>query len=235
MILSWPGKPMTSRNINNGTSEVYIHPSAKIENVIINADEGPVYIGEHALVMDGSMLRGPVAICNNAVVKMGTKLYAGTTIGPYCTAGGEIKNSILSAFSNKAHDGYLGDSYIGEWCNFGAGTSNSNVKNTAGAVAFNTDGKGLVSSGRNKGGLLMGDYSRCAINTSFNTGAVVGVCCNIFGVVNTKKYFQNFSWGSERYKLAEAINHISAWKKFKGQEMNEQEIIALETIYNSTT
>ncbi len=226
------GLRSVDRDTGNDAANLFIHPTALIENCTINATEGPVYIGENALVMDGAILRGPVAICENAVVKMGAKIYGGTTVGPYCVAGGEIKNSMLTAYSNKAHDGYLGDSVIGAWCNIGAGTSNSNVKNTAGHVAYNLDGKGLADSGRMKGGLLMGDYSRCAINISFNTGAVVGVCCNIFGAVNSKKYFPDFSWGEEKYKFPEALNHINAWKEMKGHALTEAEKITLEKIYN---
>lgn len=131
--------------------------------------------------MEGSMIRGPFALCEGAVVKMGTRIYGATSIGPFSMAGGEIKNSVIFGYSNKAHDGYLGDAVIGEWCNLGAGTSNSNVKNNAGEIMMLDEANGLARSAGIKCGLLMGDYSRCAINTSFNTGTVAGVSCNIFG------------------------------------------------------
>ncbi len=146
---------------------------------------------------------------------MGTNIYGATTIGPYCTVGGEIKNSIFFGYSNKSHDGYLGDSVIGEWCNLGAGTSNSNIKNTAGAVKiwneFNTQ---YVNAG-NKCGLLMGDYSRAAINTSFNTGSVVGIASNVFFNGFPPTFIKSFSWGNKKYELEKALEHIENWKKLK--------------------
>jgi UDP-N-acetylglucosamine diphosphorylase/glucosamine-1-phosphate N-acetyltransferase len=212
-------------------SQVFIEEGAVVEHCILNASEGSIYIGKNALLMEGSMLRGPVAICENAVVKMGSKLYSGTTIGPNCTAGGEIKNSILTANSNKAHDGYLGDSLVGEWCNMGAGTSNSNIKNTAGNIKLQL-GKIIVDAGV-KFGMLMGDYSRAAINTSFNTGTVVGVCCNVFNNGLTPKYIPDFSWGCNdgiKYELPKAFKDIDNWKKLKGQSITETEKKILEDI-----
>jgi NDP-sugar pyrophosphorylase family protein len=158
--------------------------------------------------MEGCMLRGPIAIGENTVLKMGTKIYSGTTIGPNCTVGGEIKNSVLFSNSNKAHDGYLGDSVIGSWCNLGAGTSSSNVKNTAGIVTYYDENNQSHEVGR-KAGLIMGDYSRCAINTSFNTGTMVGVCCNIFGSIMPNKFIPDFTWGNERYDIDKALINIS--------------------------
>src|SRR5204863_3570859 len=153
---------------------------AKVEHSMLNASNGPIYVGKNAEVMEGCMIRGPFALGQNAVLKMGSKVYGATSIGPSCAVAGEIKNSVLFGYSNKAHDGYLGDSVIGEWCNLGAGTSNSNLKNTAGIVKVWVDSKDDYLPVGVKCGLLMGDYSRSAINTSFNTGTVVGVCCNVF-------------------------------------------------------
>lgn len=214
-------------------AQVFIEEGAVISHCIINAESGPVYIGKNALLMEGCLLRGPVAVGEGAVIKMGTRLYPGTSIGPYCTAGGEIKNSILSAFSNKAHDGYLGDSIIGEWCNLGAGTSNSNIKNTGGGVKLQLNGQ-CVDAG-NKFGLLLGDYSRAAINTSFNTGTVVGTCCNVFGAGLTPKFLPSFSWGTEgiRYELPRALQDIGNWKKLKGQEVSIAEKEKLTSIYSN--
>ena len=152
------------------SQQVFFEKGVWAENCSFNAETGPIYIGKNAQVMEGSMIRGPVSIGEGAVVKMGTKIYGATTIGPACTVGGEIKNSVLFANSNKAHDGYLGDAVIGEWCNLGAGTTNSNLKNNASPVQIWTP-NGNVTAGL-KCGVLMGDYSRTAINTSFNTGKV---------------------------------------------------------------
>lgn len=211
---------------------IFIEEGAIVEYCMLNASTGPIYIGKDALLMEGCMIRGPFSIGENAVLKMGSKIYGATTIGPHCTGGGEIKNSVLFAHSNKAHDGYLGDSVIGEWCNLGAGTSNSNVKNTGGDVKYIT-GNGLNSvSAGNKAGLLMGDYSRAAINTAFNTGTIVGVCCNVFGEAPAK-LINNFSWGRERYIFEKVISDISNWKKMKGQELTENEIEMLRLLYSN--
>lgn len=216
----------TNRCINAGN--IFIAPGATVEHCILNAADGPVYIDKDATVMEGSMLRGPVAIGQGAVVKMGTKIYGATTIGPHCIAGGEIKNSILFGYSNKAHDGYLGDSVIGEWCNLGAGTSNSNLKNNAGEVVYTTGPTNSI-----KGGLLMGDHSKAAINSSFNTAATVGVCCNVFGAGLSPKYLLSFSWGfgEKRYQLARALQDIDGWKKLKGQSITESEKKILKHIF----
>ncbi len=213
---------------------IFMEAGAKVENCILNASEGPVYIGKNATIMEGSMIRGPVAICEGAVVKMGAKIYGATTIGPFCTAGGEIKNSVLFGFSNKAHDGYLGDSVLGEWCNLGAGTTNSNVKNNAGEVKYWIDADKKEISAGTKGGMLMGDYSKAAINTSFNTGTVVGVCCNVFTSGLTPKLIPNFSWGADgitKYKLNKALADIDNWKKLKGSAITEREKQILTDIY----
>jgi len=210
---------------------IFIEPGAKINFSILNAEKGPIYIGKNAEIMEGCLLRGPISVGENSVLKMGAKIYGATTIGPYCLAGGEIKNSILMAFSNKAHDGYLGDSVIGEWCNLGAGTSNSNLKNTASFVnVWSKEKNSFINSGK-KCGLLMGDYSRSAINTSFNTGTIVGICCNIFGNAFPKKFIDNFSWGNEKYIFEKAITDINNWKKLKNREITENEIQSLKNIY----
>ncbi len=225
---------IASGNTLIAPENIYIEEGAEVECSTINASTGPVYIGKNATVMEGCLIRGPLALCEGATLKMGTKVYGATTIGPYCIAGGEIKNSILFGYSNKAHDGYLGDSVIGEWCNLGAGTSNSNVKNTAGEVkCWNNAVKEYTPAGV-KAGLMMGDYSRAAINTAFNTGTVVGVCCNIFGEGFPPKLVNNFTWGKERYIFEKAIQDIDNWKKFKGKNITENEISILKNLYKQS-
>jgi UDP-N-acetylglucosamine diphosphorylase/glucosamine-1-phosphate N-acetyltransferase len=223
--------PSSNKNIN--PHNIYIEKGAWVEHCILNASEGPIYIGKGATVMEGSLLRGPIAVGEKAVVKMGSKIYGSTTIGPGCTVGGEIKNSVLFGFSNKAHDGYLGDSVVGEWCNMGAGTSNSNVKNTASSVTVYTP-KGPVHVGL-KCGVLMGDYSRTAINTSINTGTVIGVCCNVYGSGLTPKYIPSFSWGSdgvEKYQFDKALSDIANWKRLKGEQVTADEKTILKHIFD---
>lgn len=231
------GRKSSSISKTNKTikpAQIFAETGVKMEHCILNAEAGPIYIGKNAVIMEGSMLRGPIAICEGAVVKMGTKIYGATTIGPYCTVGGEIKNSVLFGYSNKAHDGYLGDSVLGEWCNLGAGTSNSNIKNNAGEVKYWIDADQQEAVAGNKGGLLMGDYSKAAINTSFNTGTVVGVCANVFSAGLTPKFIGNFSWGADgitKYELNKALIDIDNWKKLKGHSISEREKQILTDIY----
>lgn len=213
---------------------IFIEEGARVSNSILNAAEGPIYIGKNAEVMEGCMIRGPFALCENAILKMGAKIYGATTIGPNCVAGGEIKNSVLMANSNKAHDGYLGDSVLGEWCNLGAGTTNSNVKNTGSIVnVWSNATKEYVPVGL-KAGLIMGDYSRAAINTSFNTGTVTGICCNIFGEGFPPKFVNDFTWGKERYTFEKVLQDIDNWKKMKGQQLTQIEINKLENLYKQS-
>lgn len=218
-------------------AHIFIEPGAQLQHCTLNASTGPIYIGRNAEIMEGSHIRGPFALCEGAVVKMGAKIYGATTIGPYSIVGGEVKNSVIFGYSNKAHDGYLGDSVIGEWCNLGAGTSTSNLKNTAGDVSvWHYPSKKYLHAGL-KCGLLMGDYSRSAINTSFNTGTVVGVCAHIFGEGLTPKYIPGFTWGngaSGRYSFEKAIADIANWKKLKKQELTSAEISQLKHIFEQS-
>lgn len=229
----------TSASVSSTTQlinpdKIFVEEGAKLQYAILNAENGPIYIGKNCEVMEGSIIRGPFAMLDGSVVKMGTKIYGATVLGPKCVTGGEIKNSILFGYSNKAHDGYLGDSVIGEWCNIGAGTSNSNLKNTADTVKVWSQGEGKFITAGNKCGLMMGDYSRCAINTSFNTGTVVGVSCNIFGAGLLPKYIPDFSWGftnDNKYDYTKACNAIDNWKKLKNQSLTEAEKNILKHIF----
>jgi len=215
-------------------ANIFIEKGAVVEHCILNAFEGPVYIGKNSVVMEGTAIRGPFACGEGSVIKMNSRIYGATTIGPYCTAGGEIKNSVFFAYSNKSHDGYIGDSVIGEWCNLGAGTTNSNIKNNASEVKVWTS-KGEMNAGQ-KCGVFMGDYSKTAINTSFNTGTVMGVCSNVFETGLTPKYIPNFSWGSDglrRYELQKALADIDSWKKLKGGSITENEKTILTYIFKN--
>lgn len=225
-------QPLSKTNKVVKPSQVFLEKGAKVEYSIINASTGPVYIGKDAEVMEGCIIRGPFAMGEGACLKMGSKVYGATTIGPRCVAGGEIKNSVMFGCSNKAHDGYLGDSVVGEWCNMGAGTTNSNLKNNASEVKVWTP-KGEMNAGP-KCGVMMGDYSRTAVNTAINTGTVIGVCCNVFGNGLTPKYIPNFSWGSEgvnRYDFEKALADIEDWKKLKGQVLRDDERSILKYIF----
>ena len=186
--------PSSNKTINS--ENIFIEEGAKLEFVTLNASAGPIYIGKNTEIMEGSLIRGPFAICEGGVMKMGAKIYGPTTIGPYCRVGGEINNSVLFANSNKGHEGYLGNSVIGEWCNLGADTNNSNLKNNYAEVRlWNYQTEGFSKTGLQFCGLMMGDHSKCGINTMFNTGTVVGVSANIFGSGFPRNFVPSFSWG----------------------------------------
>lgn len=225
-------QPIPRSNKVISPANIFIEKGAIVQHSILNASTGPIYIGKNAEVMEGAIIRGPFAMGESSCLKMGTKVYGATTLGPYCVAGGEVKNSVLFGYSNKAHDGYLGDSVIGEWCNMGAGTTNSNLKNNAGQVRIWTP-KGQLNAGM-KCGVLMGDYSRTAINTAINTGTVISVCCHVFGTGLTPTYIPNFSWGSEgvtRYAFEKALQDIEGWKKLKAQTVTDNEKSILKYIF----
>ena len=221
-----------SSSINSNNKEnIFIEPGVDMAHCFLNASTGPIFISSGAVIMEGSMIRGPFFLGENSVVKMGAKIYGATSIGNNCTVGGEIKNSILFANSNKAHDGYLGDSVIGEWCNLGAGTSISNVKNNASQVGYKLKDNAELTYSGIKGGMLMGDYSRTAINTSFNTGSVVGVCCNIFEEKKPAKFTDNFTWGIEKYIFEKALRDIENWMAFKNASLTEYKKQILKQLY----
>ena len=214
---------------------IFIEESADVQHCILNASAGSIYIGKNAVVQEGALIRGPFVLGENSMVRMGAKIYS-ATIGPNCVVGGEIKNIVMFGNSNKAHDGYLGDSVIGEWCNFGAGTSNSNVKNTGGIVkVWNEDANTYLPVAQ-KCGLMMGDYSKTAINSAINTGSVIGVCCNVFGKGLTSKHVSNFSWGAEgdmKYDFDKALKEIKNWKQMKHQNLSQEEISVLKHIFDN--
>ncbi|MBK6731542.1 MAG: GlmU family protein [Bacteroidetes bacterium] len=177
-------------------NQIFIEEGAIIQAAIINTETGPVYIGKDAEVMEGSVIRGPIALCDHSTLKMSSKIYGATTIGPHCKVGGEVNNSVIFGYSNKAHDGFLGNSVIGEWCNLGADTNNSNLKNNYAEVKlWDYSTQKFAATGLQFCGLIMGDHSKCGINTMFNTGTVVGVSANIFGAGFPRNYIPSFSWG----------------------------------------
>ena len=181
------------------------------KNPFLNDDDGPIIVDKDVTIMEGAMIRGPVHICKGSIIKMGAKIYGPTVIGPYCKIGGEVSNCIFLGYSNKAHEGFLGHSIIGEWCNIGAGTSNSNLKNNYDTVKiWDYSKKKFNDSKQQFLGMSMGDHSKCAINTSFNTGTTIGVNCNIFGAGFPRNYIPSFSWGGtagyKEYDIEKAIN-----------------------------
>lgn len=178
------------------SENIFIEAGARLEFTTLNASSGPIYIGKNTEIMEGALIRGPLALCEGSVIKLGAKIYGATSIGPFSKVGGEVNNSVLFGYSNKGHDGFLGNSVLGEWCNLGADTNNSNLKNNYAEVRlWDYQTEGFARTGLQFCGLMMGDHSKCGINTMFNTGTVVGVCANIFGSGFPRNFIPSFSWG----------------------------------------
>lgn len=230
-------QPLSSTNTVIGNPEnIFLEEGAKAEACIINAATGPVYLGKDAELMEGCVVRGPLALGEHAALKLSTKVYGPTTLGPQCKAGGELNNVVMFGYSNKAHDGFLGNSVIGEWCNLGADTNNSNLKNNYGMVdVFNYKEGKAVDTGLQFCGLLMGDHSKCGINTMFNTGTVVGVSANIFGSDFPPKFIPSFSWGGAQWlrtftfdKAIEVANRVMERRGLKVEPADE---LILQTVF----
>lgn len=223
-----------------GSEHIFLEEGAVINaGCIINATTGPVYLGKNAELLEGVMIRGAVAICDNAVVKMGAKIYTGTTIGNNCKVGGEINNVVFFANSNKGHDGYLGNAVIGEWCNLGADTNCSNLKNNYDKIkVWDEYNFKSIQTGLTFCGLLMADHSKCGINTMFNTGTVVGVSANIYGGSFPEKFIPSFAWGGSEgmttYKLEKAMETAERMMSRRNKTLSEQEIKMFETIFALT-
>ncbi|PTX62863.1 UDP-N-acetylglucosamine diphosphorylase/glucosamine-1-phosphate N-acetyltransferase [Kordia periserrulae] len=175
---------------------IFIEKGAKLNFCTLNASSGPIYIGKKAEIMEGCVVRGALAMCEHSVLKLSAKIYGATTLGPYCKVGGEVNNSVLMGYSNKGHDGFLGNSVLGEWCNIGADSNNSNLKNNYAEVRlWSYETENFAKTGLQFCGLMMGDHSKCGINTMFNTGTVVGVNANIFGSGFPRNFVPSYSWG----------------------------------------
>lgn len=227
---------VSSTNQIIGAENIFIEEGAKVECSIINASTGPVYIGKNAEVMEGCIIRGPFALNEGAVLKMGAKIYGATTIGPGCKVGGEVSNSVFIANSNKAHDGFLGNSVIGEWCNLGADTNTSNLKNNYSNVkVWSYHERKMIDTGLLFCGLMMGDHSKCGINTMFNTGTVVGVSANIFGAGFPDKFLPSFTWGgtaeSEKFLLDKAVALAGTVMKRRGISMTPADEKILSEVF----
>lgn len=179
-----------------GKENIFVEEGAVIKAAVLNAENGPIYIGRNTEIQEGAVIRGPFALCEGSTVNMGAKLRGDTTVGPHSKVGGEISNSVIFGFSNKGHEGFLGNSVIGEWCNLGADTNTSNLKNNYAAVkVWDYTKGGFTNTGLQFCGLMMGDHAKCGINTMFNTGTVVGVGANVFGDGYPRNFIPSFSWG----------------------------------------
>jgi len=228
-------QPLSKTNKHIGKGKIFIEKGANVEASIFNTTNGNIYIGKDASIMEGSLIRGPFALCEQAEVKMGAKIYGPTTIGPNSKVGGEINNSVIFGFSNKGHDGFLGNSVLGEWCNLGADTNNSNLKNNYGNVKiWNYERQKMIDTGLQFCGLFMGDHSKCGINTMFNTGTVTGVNANVFGAGFPPNFISSFSWGGaagfEKYHFNKAIEVAERVMERRKVELTKEDKNILEYI-----
>ena len=215
---------------------IFIEKGAKVMCASLNATDGPIYIGKDTVLMEGATIQGPFALCEHSSVKMGAKIYGGTTIGPHSKVGGEVANSVMMGFSNKGHDGYMGNSVLGHWCNLGADTNTSNLKNNYAQVRlWDYDTERFAKTGTQFCGLMMGDHSKCGINTMFNTGTVVGVSANIFGAGYPRNFIPSFTWGSssgmETYNTKKAFEVTAIVMGRRGLEFDTQEQAILNEVF----
>ena len=218
---------------------IFIEEGAKLEFVTLNASTGPIYIGKNAEIMEGSVIRGPFALCESGRVKLATKVYGATTVGPHSVIGGEVNNSVLFGYSNKGHDGFLGNSVLGEWCNIGADSNNSNLKNNYEEVRlWSYETEGFTKTGLQFCGLMMGDHSKCGINTMFNTGTVIGVSTNIFGAGFPRNFVPSFSWGGaagfSTYLTSKAFQTAKIVMARRNVEFSEEDAKILEYVFEET-
>jgi UDP-N-acetylglucosamine diphosphorylase/glucosamine-1-phosphate N-acetyltransferase len=231
-------QPLSKTNQLLGDN-IFIEEGAKVECSILNSATGPIYIGKDAEIMEGSIVRGPFALCEGSALKLGAKIYGPTTVGPHSKVGGEVNNSVIFAYSNKGHDGFLGNSVLGEWCNIGADSNNSNLKNNYAEVKlWNYSKERFVATGLQFCGLIMGDHSKCGINTMFNTGTVVGVNANIFGAGFPRNFVPSFSWGGAAgfttYKLTDAFEVAARVFERRGMEFDDTEKQMLTKVFELT-
>lgn len=220
----------STNTIIGDTNNIFLEEGAKVEACILNASEGPIYIGKNAEIMEGSIVRGPLAMGESSALKLGAKVYGPTTLGPFCKVGGEVNNVVFQAYSNKGHDGFLGNSVIGEWCNLGADTNTSNLKNNYSNVkTYSYVSKKLEQTDVQFMGLMMGDHSKCGINTMFNTATVVGVSCNVFGSEFPPKHVPSFTWGmaGDKFDFEKAVESANNMMTRRGRELAAAEISIL--------
>jgi len=223
----------------NQAENIFLEKGAKVEFATLVPENGYIYIGKNAEIMPGSVVKGSLAMGEHSVLKLSAKIYGPTTIGPHSKVGGEVNNCVIQGYSNKGHDGFLGNSVIGEWCNLGADTNNSNLKNNYAEVKlWNYNKKSFVKSGLQFCGLIMGDHSKCGINTMFNTGTVVGVSANIFGDGFPRNFIPSFSWGGASgfttYKLPKVFETANLVMQRRNIELDETEQAILEDIFKQT-
>lgn len=229
-------EPISSTNTVLGSHPVFLEEGSSVECAILNALDGPIYIGKDATIMEGSMIRGSFALCESGTIKMGSKIYTGTTVGPHCKVGGEVSNTVFQAYSNKGHDGFIGNSVVGEWCNIGADTNISNLKNNYAKVKlWSYEDRRFQSTDLQFCGLIMGDHSKCGINTMFNTGTVIGVGANVFGSNFPRNFIPSFSWGGasgmKTFTLNKAFETAATMMERRGIMLNDGDKAILARVF----
>ncbi|MFX0556733.1 GlmU family protein [Maribacter sp. CXY002] len=232
-------QPISNTNSLIHPERIFLEEGAKVEYSILNATEGPIYIGKNAEIWEGSLIRGGLALCDNAIIKMGGKLYGPTTIGPYSKVCGEVSNSVIFGYSSKGHEGYLGNAVLGEWCNIGADSNNSNLKNNYAKVRlWNYATEKFEHTGLQFCGLMMGDHSKTAINTMFNTGTVIGVSSNIYVPGFPRNFVPSFSWGGasgfSTYMPTKAFEAAKVMMARRNVEFNDIEANILNHVFEIT-
>lgn len=232
-------QPISNSNHVIDHESIFIEEGAVVEHVSLNASTGPIYIDKNAEVMEGSLIRGPFYLGEESMTKLGTKVYGATSVGPHSKIGGEVNNIVITGYSNKAHDGFLGNSVIGEWCNIGADTNNSNLKNNYALIRmWNYKKESFVNTGLQFAGLILGDHSKCGINTMFNTGTVVGICANIFGSGFPRNFIPSFSWGGASgfttYNMHKAFETVDLVMKRRHIEFDQTEKDILSRVFTMT-
>ena len=230
---------LSESNTVIGNGRIFLEQGAVVEGAILNATNGSIYIGENAEIMEGSLVRGALALCNHSTLKLGAKIYGATTVGPHSKVGGEVNNSVILGYSNKGHDGFLGNSVIGEWCNIGADSNNSNLKNNYAEVKLWDYELGrFAKTGVQFCGLIMGDHSKCGINTMFNTGTVIGVSSNLFGSGFPRNFVPSFAWGGNAgfstYQIKKAMDTASLVMSRRGIELGDVDREIMNYIFKTT-
>jgi UDP-N-acetylglucosamine diphosphorylase/glucosamine-1-phosphate N-acetyltransferase len=232
-------QPIPASNNIIAPENIFIEKGAQVEFATLNASKGAIYIGKDAVIMEGALIRGPLALCDSATINMGAKIYGPTTVGPHSKIGGEVNNSVLFGYSNKGHDGFLGNSVLGEWCNLGADTNTSNLKNNYAEVRlWDYQTEGFARTGLQFCGLMIGDHSKCGINTMFNTGTVIGVSTNIFGSGFPRNFVPSFSWGGNggftTYLTKKAFEVAQVVMERRKMTFSDQDKAILEHVFEET-
>lgn len=233
------GAKLSESNRVTGPGKIFIEEGARVEAAVLNPDGGYIYVGSDAEIMEGSLVKGSLALCEHATLKLGAKIYGCTTIGPHSKVGGEVSNSVIQGYSNKGHDGFLGNSVLGEWCNLGADTNTSNLKNNYAEVKlWDYETNRFRNTNLQFCGLIMGDHAKCGINTMFNTGTVVGVGSNIFGSGFPRNFIPSFAWGGNggftTYQLEKVFETADLVMHRRGLKLLESDKLILEEVFKLT-